>query len=154
MNLPAPRTSVNPSPRAVVNLPEWLWIDPAIWHDVSVTATTGSVSATATAVPSSVTWAMGDGSTVVCDGPGTPFLAQQPVGSQATACSYTYRQSSFGQPAPDGNPNDAAFQVTATISWNVTWQAVGASGGGSLPGLTTSETFALPVQQIESVNVR
>ncbi len=154
MNLPAPKAFVNPSPRAVVNLPEWLWIDPTIWHDVSVTATTGGISATATALPSTVTWAMGDGSTIVCDGPGTPFLAQQPVGSQTTACSYTYRQSSFGQPAPDGNPNDAAFQVTATISWDVTWQAVGAAGGGALPGLTTSETFALPVQQIESVNVR
>ena len=154
MNLPAPRASVNPSPRAVVNLPEWLWIDPTIWHGVSVTATIGGVSATATAVPSSVTWSMGDGSTVVCDGPGTPFLAEQPTGSQATACSYTYRQSSFGQPTPDGNPNDAAFQVTATISWNVTWQAVGTPGGGALPGLTTSEKLSLPVQQIESVNVR
>lgn len=85
MDLPAPKASVNPSPRAVVNLPEWLWIDPTIWHDVSVTATVGGVTATATAVPSSVRWAMGDGSTVVCDGPGTPYLTQRPAGSQATS---------------------------------------------------------------------
>ena len=154
MVLPVPQPGVNPSPRAVVNLPEWLWIDPSIWHPVSVTDSAGGVSATATAVPVSVTWTMGDGGDLVCDGPGTPYVVQLPAATQTTACSYTYRASSASQPSPDGDPNDAAYEVTATVTWNVTWHAVGTEGGGSLPGLTTSVRFALAVQQIESVNVQ
>lgn len=154
MTLPRPIPEVNPSPRGVVNFPEWLWVDPSMWHAVSVTASAGGVSATATAAPISVTWSMGDGSVVVCDGPGTPYSTQLPASAQTTSCSFTYRQSSAGQASADGNPNDAAFAVTATVTWRVTWQADGAPGGGSLPDLTTSDQFPLPVQQIESVNVR
>ena len=152
LDLPVPSLHVNPSGPSVVNLPTWLWIDPSVWHQYSVTASAGTVSATAVATPESVTWEMGDGGAVVCTGPGHPFEAALPAGGQRTPCAFTYRTSSAGQPSSDGNPDDAAYTVRATITWDVSWTAQGAPGQGLLPSLTTSAESSLRVVQVESVN--
>ena len=124
---------MHPSAVSIVNLPTWLWIDAGMWHSYSVTASVGPVSATAVATPSEVTWSMGDGSVVLCDGPGTPYDPTVAPG-QWTRCAHAYAVSSAGQPSPDGNANDGAFGVRATIDWSVSWSVTGAVGGGSLPG--------------------
>jgi hypothetical protein len=129
-----------------------LWIDPSIWHPFSVTATAGSVSATAVATPESVTWQMGDGGVEVCHGPGRPFDLALPAQQQTTVCDYLFRSSSAGQPSPDGDPDDAAYTVHATVNWAVSWTAKGAPGSGVLPSLTTGGTASVRVVQIESVN--
>jgi len=151
--LPAPSVQVNPSAFSVVNLPTLLAIDPALWHSYQATATAGGVSATATVVPQSVTWSMGDGGAVVCVGPGTPYDAGRSAGPQSAICDYTYSRSSYGQPSDDGDPNDGAFHVTATVTWTVTWAAFGAAGGGTLPSLTTSSNVPVRVEQVESIGV-
>jgi hypothetical protein len=75
--LPLPPPGIQTSPAAssdqIVNVPTWLWVDPATWGPRSATASVPNESATATAVPVMVTWTMGDGSQVVCRGPGTPI---------------------------------------------------------------------------------
>jgi len=152
LDLPAPSLLFNPSGPSVVNLPTWLWIEPSVWHQYSVTASAGTVSATAVATPESVSWEMGDGGVVVCVGPGQPFEVGLPVAAQRTACSFTYRTSSLGQPSPDSNPNDAAYTVRATITWSVSWTAQGAPGDGILPSLATSAESSVRVVQVESVN--
>jgi hypothetical protein len=152
LHLPVPLLHFNPSGPSVVNLPTWLWIDPSVWHRYSVTASVGTVSATAVATPESVTWEMGDGGVVVCVGPGHPFEVGLPAGGQRTACSFTYGTSSIGQLSPDANPDDAAYTVRATITWAVSWTAQGAPGQGILPSLTTSAESSLRVVQVESVN--
>jgi hypothetical protein len=152
LRLPAPSGHFDPAGTSVVNLPTWLWIDSGIWHPQSVTATAGSVSATAVAIPVSVTWSMGDGGVITCGGPGTPFVASEAQGGLGSACTYTYSESSAGQPSSDGNPNDGAFNVQATVTWTVAWSAQGATGGGSLPSLFTSTSYRLRVEQIESIN--
>ena len=150
--LPSPSIGFNPPADAVVNLPTWLWIDPAIWHAYSVSATVGTVSATATAQPVSVTWSMGDGGSVNCPGTGTVYQPAVPASAQTTACSYSYPRSSAGQPSVSGDPNQGAFVVSATVDWEVSWTAQGAAGGGNLPGLTTTSQAPLRVVQVESVN--
>jgi hypothetical protein len=152
LKLPSPTIRSNPSGSSIVNLPTWLWIDPAIWHPYSVTASAGSVSATAVATPTTVTWGMGDGGSVTCDGPGTEFDLARPSFQQDTNCEYTYAVSSIGQPSESGNGNDAAFDVKATIHWTVSWSATGVAAGGVLPGLTTSESTPLRVEQVESID--
>ncbi len=152
LRLPAPELYFNPAFAGVVNLPTWLWIDPGIWHAYSVSASVGSVSATAVATPVSVQWTMGDGGVVVCEGPGVPFDPYLASSGQSTQCAYTYLRSSEGQPSPDGRPDDASFDVRATVTWAVSWSATGAAGGGSLPSLTTSTTSAERVVQVESIN--
>jgi hypothetical protein len=149
--LPDPTIHTNPSDTTIVNFTTWLWVSAEVWHAMNASATAGSITATATATPTSVTWTMGDGSTAVCDGPGTPYYPSQPLAGQSTNCSYTYRSSSAGEPSVDGNPNDGAYPVTASITWAVTWTVAGASGGGALPPLRTSSTIPLRVEQVESV---
>ena len=48
-------------------------------------------------------------------------------------------ETSAGQPSPDGNPNDAAFPITATVTWSVAWAGPDGSAG-ALPSLTTEGT--------------
>jgi hypothetical protein len=151
LQLPAPSLHFNPSGTSVVNLSTWLWVGVSIWHTYAVTASVGSVSATAVAVPVSVTWSLGDGGVVTCAGPGRPFDPLQTVAEQATSCSYTYHTSSVGQPSPDGNPDDASFGVRAVVTWSVSWSAQGTPGQGVLPSLTTDATVPVRVEQIESI---
>jgi hypothetical protein len=153
MVLPTPAILFNPATFSVVNIATWLSIDPTVWHAYQATATAGDVTAKAVATPETVTWAMGDGGNVECQGPGTSFNPAVAVDAQSTDCSYTYKQSSAGQPSGDGDPNDGSFLVTATISWKVTWTAVGAPGGGTLTPLETTSQRPLRVEQVESVGV-
>ena len=150
--VPAPSIRFDPSAFTVVNIATWLWIDPAHWRSYTATASAGGVSATAVATPVDVVWQTGDGSGgVVCPGPGVPYRTAVPPSAQRTYCSYTFRRSSAGQVSSDGDANDGAFPVTATITWSITWTASGAPGGGVLPPLHTSSSSALRVEQVESV---
>ena len=152
LQLPSPSMRFDPSGTSVVNLTTWLWVGAAIWHTYSVTASVGTVTATAVATPRSVTWSLGDGGAVTCAGPGQPFDPLQAAATQATSCSYTYRTSSAGQPSPDGNPDHASFDVHAVVMWSVSWSAQGAPGQGSLPALTTGAVAPLRVEQVESID--
>lgn len=156
MSLPTPTFELSPAANGWVNFAEWEAIDPSIWHDYSVTVgpvcnAGGCSTVTAYAAPSYVTWNTGDGSTNVCNGPGTEYDPSVPFNDQSTKCSHTYTESSVNQPSPNGNPNDAAFPVTATITWAVSWDGPDNSGG-ALPVLTTQSGTTLRVEQIESVN--
>ncbi len=155
LRLPEPSLTLSPATTAYVNLAEWLRIDPSVWHSFTTSAQActagGCTTASATATPSYVTWSTGDGSTVTCNGPGTAYNEAIPADAQSTSCSHTYTTTSAGQPTPDGNPNDAAFPVTATVTWTVAWSGPNGSAG-ALPSLTTEATTSLKVTQIESVN--
>ncbi len=124
----------------LVNVSTWLWINPTAWRERSAAASAGPVTATATATPARVVWNMGDGDKVTCVGPGSPYNPSRPNGT--TDCSYTWRQSSAGQP-------DGAYEVTATVYWRVTWSASGARGGGNL-GLVAGPSARLAVRVAES----
>jgi hypothetical protein len=152
LQLPKPSSHFNPSAASTVNLPTWLWTDAGMWHSYTVTASVGLVSATAVAMPVSIVWSMGDGTVVSCAGPGRPFNPAQPSSGQATDCAHTYSTSSAGQRSTDGNPNDGAFEVRATVMWSVSWSARGAAGGGLLPTLFTSASTPVRVEQVESIN--
>ena len=154
LGLPDPTIVTNPAGTGYVDVAEWLWIEPSAWHPYTVTATAcnagGCTSATALATPQDVTWHTGDGAVVVCRGPGVAYDTQIPPDQQHTYCQHTYRQSSAGQPAPAGDPNAAAYRVTATVTWSVSWSSSGGAAG-TLPDARTSATVDLRVEQIEAV---
>jgi hypothetical protein len=150
ITLPSPVIRTDPAGTSYVNLSTWFWVAPSAWHPFTATARAGSVSATATATPIRVEFSTGDGGSVTCTGPGTPYRSDEPSSTQST-CSHDYKLPSIGQESLDGNPNNAAYLLTATITWSVTWEAVGAPGGGTLPPITTTSTARLRVEQIESV---
>jgi hypothetical protein len=151
IRLPSPVIETNPADSTIVNIQTWLWISSSIWHPWTARASVSGISATATATPVKVAFDMGDGGQVVCDGPGSPYNPAGVGYAKTSSCSYVYRSSSAGQASPDGNPNEAAYAVTATITWDVSWKGDGFVGGGALPPLTTTSTIHLRVEQIESV---
>ncbi len=132
LSLPAGivRMSPDASSPQLVGERTWLWIDPTVWNTLSATASVGAVSATARATPSRVTWDMGDGDRVTCNGPGVAYDPSKSDDQQDTSCTYVWPRSSGTEPG-------ATYIVTATIAWQVTWSAVGAPGGGSLGSLNS-----------------
>jgi len=147
MHLPAPRIGMSPPNTAeIVNFQDWLWVDSSMWHPISATASVGPVAATATATPERVLYEMGDGSQVVCTGPGTPYKPAIAPGAQSTNCSYSYPNSSAGQP-------NNQYTASATIYWHVTWTAVGAPGGGDLGKFAgDTATTQVAVDEVQALN--
>jgi hypothetical protein len=124
----------------LVRVASWLWVNPDAWQPSTVTATVDGVAASATATPEQVVWKMGDGNTVTCDGPGTPYDASN--SNATTSCSYTWS-------TPSASQSSGTYQVTATIEFAVTWTAIGAPGGGNL-GVVAGATATDQVRVGES----
>lgn len=131
----------------LVGVTTWLWLAGGSWSPVSASASAGGVTVTTTAVPQQVTWTMGDGSTVACQGPGTPYDPSRPD-AQPT-CSYTYAKSSAGQ-------RGGTFTITATESWQVAWTAAGVPAGvpagGNLGPVTRTSQLPVRVAESQAIN--
>ncbi|WP_347177111.1 hypothetical protein [Parafrankia sp. EAN1pec] len=142
LRLAGPAIGMSPVADQLVRLPTWLWLDPAGWQQMAATAAAGGVSVTAVAKPVAVTWSLGDGGTVTCTGPGTPFPAGADPKSASPDCGHVYQHRSLDEPA-------GTFAVTATVRWDVTW--AGAGQTGAFPGLTTVSTAAARVIDVPAL---
>lgn len=141
LRLPSPVIAASPSGTQLVRLPTWLWLSDG-WSLSSATASVPGVSVTASATPVSVTWSMGDGTSVTCTGPGTPYQGDDPK-LTSPDCGHTYLLSSAGEPGQ-------AFAVSVTVQWTVTWSGAGQSG--SFPDLTTASSAAFRVAESHALN--
>ena len=142
LDLPRPAIRMSPDGEQVVQLRSWLWIPAAQWEPRQVSASAGPVTSTVTATPVRLTWDMGNGDRVSCDGPGTPY--RQAVQVATSACGYIYQHSSAGRPGD-------AYRVTATVDWELTWSATGAPGGGDLGTLSRSTARSVPVAEVQAL---
>src|SRR5690606_6862623 len=120
---PVIRTSPSERERLYVQVPTWLWLEASWWQPYEATANAGRVWSTVRATPVATTWNLGDGSSVSCRGPGTPW--QLGVTEDASTCTHTYRTSSASHPG-------GTFGVDATVTFEVSWTS-NAAGGGTLP---------------------
>lgn len=147
VTLPEPAVGLNPpvGQNQIVNIPTFLWVDPAQWQPITASASAGGVTSTVSARPVQVEWDMGNGDVLTCSGPGTPYEAMTAASTDDAVCQYTYRRSSASAPS-------ATFTVTATTVWEVAWEAQGAPGGGSLGASHTSTSFPLRVAEIQAIN--
>ena len=145
----APGVHLNPPADRdqIVSVTTWLWVDPAAWAPASANASAGGVTVTTTATPAQLVWSMGDGHSVTCAGPGTPYDPTRP--DVLPSCAYTYLRSSAGQPG-------GAFTITATESWQVSWTGTGvpagAPAGGSLGVVTRTSALAARVAESQAIN--
>ncbi len=106
----------------LVGLPVWMWTTPGptTFGPQTLTGTAGGITITATARVERIVWSMGDGTSVTCTTPGTPY--QESYGDQMSPdCGHRYSRTSVGKP---GN----AYPITATSYWAVNWTGGGASG--------------------------
>ncbi len=129
---------------AVLGLPVWFWSTdtPTTWGPESQTVTDQGLSVTVTARVQDIVWQTGDGESVTCASPGTPYEQSYGDASSPT-CGHTYAQPSGGQPG-------GAYQVTATSYWVASWTA---SDGqtGNLTDQTASST-TLKVGEVQVLN--
>jgi hypothetical protein len=137
--LPSLPVGISPTGGQMVRVPTWLWIDPTQWTPRTATASVPGMTVTATATPSRVVWSMGDGASVTCAGPGTPWRPGDDSAASSPTCGHTYVTSSAA--APGGN-----YSLTATVTWVVTWTTSGGQGGTAVPLITVT---ASPVRVSE-----
>jgi hypothetical protein len=147
LTLPSPAIEASPAVglAQVVQLPTWVWLPQAQWTALSATASVPGESVTVTATPMSVAWSWGDGTTSLCQGPGTPFtVGVSNASAPSPTCGHTYQTTS-------AQASGQQFTVTATVSWAITWSGAGASG--TFPDLSTSGTVRWTVSQIQSIQI-
>ncbi|MFI5808581.1 hypothetical protein [Streptomyces sp. NPDC051561] len=142
--LPKPVIRMNPDEKfaQLVRVPTWMWLDRGAWKPVSETVAVPGVSVTAKATPRSATWVMGDGTTVVCKGAGTPYSAKFAADAKSPDCGHTYRRSSAGK-------RGEAYVVSVTVGWDVEWQGGGEQG--VVPGMQTQAQMPLRVAEAQAL---
>ncbi len=134
MTLLGPDIGMAPDPNGrggTVGVPVWMWNRPGPRRTgpASASASAGGVTVTATATVRKVLWSMGDGTTVACAGPGTPYQASYGM-RQSPDCGHLYQSTSARQPG-------GKYTVTATSVWAVHW--IGAGQQGDLTTTRTSQ---------------
>ncbi|MFE5191678.1 ATP/GTP-binding protein [Streptomyces sp. NPDC056628] len=105
-----------------VGVPMWMWVNQSAttYGPNTASASAGGITVTATAKVSKIVWQMGDGASVTCNGPGTPYTSSEGMAPSPT-CGHVYSKTSTG--AQRGR-----FPVTATSTWTIDWQGGGQAG--------------------------
>lgn len=140
--LPVPVVHTAPAGKTYVGVKTAFWVDGFVSVQTPPVEVPGQI-VQATATPAQVTWHLGD--------PASPEMVCDNAGSKDGAtCSHTYQRASTG-----GSGN-GAYQITATISWNIHWTCTGTGcdqPGGDLPAMTmTSVQNPLVVTEIQTGN--
>ncbi|MFF0270386.1 hypothetical protein [Kribbella sp. NPDC004536] len=120
---PLIRTAPAAGQVGLVNMPVWLWVSKTenTWGPIVRGASVPGLSVTATGRVKAINWTMGDGSTVRCDGPGTPYDKSKHIAGSPT-CGHRYATTSHKLP-------NCKYPVTAVAQWEITWQSTMGDGG-------------------------
>ncbi len=150
--VPPTKISAAPAGKSTVNLPTWIWLDKAAFKPISVTASLPGTGlwATTTAKPVSLHIDPGteDAQTAPTSGEcainndgsiGEPYAKGK--ADETPPCGVTYLRSS----------GEGSYQLKATLTWQITWEGAGGTGG-DLPNGTFATTTEVPVQEIQAVN--
>lgn len=117
--------------QGTVGVPVWLWTQP--WEEDTATATAGPFTVTARAVPTQVVWSLGDGQTIVCTSPGTPY--EKSMGwKDSPDCGGRYTKT-------------GSYAITATMTYQVTWSGAD-SGSDTITTTSTTNPFRVGEYQV------
>ncbi|MFE5339695.1 hypothetical protein ACFQ80_05720 [Isoptericola sp. NPDC056578] len=101
----------------LVGLPTWMWAENpggTTMGPITRTASAGGYTVTARAKVDKIVWNMGDGSSVTCTGPGTPYADEYDT-KKSPDCGHTFTRQ-------------GEYAVTATSYWTVEWNGIGETG--------------------------
>jgi hypothetical protein len=118
----------------LVNMPVWLWVNKTenTWGPIERSASVPGLTVTASAQVKAINWTMGDGKTIRCEGPGTPYDKSMGI-RDSPDCGYRYTKTSRELPK-------CTYPITATAQWDITWQStLGDTGRISVTQSATTE---------------
>lgn len=120
-----------PGSIGAVGAPVYMWTTrgPATFGPQTVTGSVGGITITATAKVDRIVWSMGDGTTVTCRTPGTPYEDRYGF-TPSPDCGHRYTRTSAGLPG-------SAYPIIATSFWVVDWTGPGGSAGQITLDLTS-----------------
>jgi hypothetical protein len=135
-----------PGSIGAVGAPVYMWTTPGptTFGPQVLTGSAGGVTITASARVERIVWSMGDGSTVTCRTPGTPYEDRYGF-RDSPDCGHRYTKTSAGRP---GN----AYPIIATSYWVVDWTGPGGSSGQITLDLTS--TTSIVVGELQAVVTR
>ncbi|MGW2016840.1 ATP/GTP-binding protein [Streptomyces sp. NPDC001927] len=141
MLLRGPEIGITPEPggEGVVGMPVYLWTErgPETFGPNTASASAGGVTVVATANVLKIVWTMGDGKSVTCTTPGTPYKAE--YGKRPSPdCGHRYS-------TPSSTTTSGKFHVTATSTWTIDWTA----SSGQTGQLTEVRTSSVDVTVAE-----
>jgi hypothetical protein len=112
-----------PGSIGAVGAPVYMWTTagPATFGPQVLTGSAGGVTITATAKVDKIVWSMGDGTSVTCRTPGTPYEDRYGF-NDSPDCGHRYTRTSAGKPSN-------AYPITATSYWVVDWTGPDGSSG-------------------------
>ena len=144
----------SPSQAGLTGAASWFWLDPGPTTQ-QLSLTLAGEAVTVTAVPQ-IDWRFGDGTTVD-GGPGVPYQAGT-VPSGAVTHVYDTRCLPGDQgrdPFVLAICGSDGYQLTATVSWQISYRASGAvTTTGTLPTRTTTSSIAYPVSEARAFLVQ
>lgn len=138
--------SPNPDGAGLVGLPVWMWTEvrPETWGPITATATVPGLSVTAKGQAAMIRWQMGDGQSVTCENPGTPYDKGKHGASESPTCGYG------GYSAPSRTESSGRYTVTATTTWHIDWWVVGGGATGS-ETVTRESTTSIRIDELQVV---
>jgi enoyl reductase len=136
-----------------VNLPTWIWQETADIGEVSATARLDDLGleATTVATPSALTLRAGTGDATLHPGDGQCTInADGTIGEPYTddraeeepPCGITYRRATA-----DGE----AYELSATITWSVSWTGTDNPEPQELPDAVLETTQDVTVQEVQTI---
>ena len=126
-----------PGSIGAVGAPVYMWTTsaPTTFGPQVLTGSAGGITITATARVDRIVWNMGDGSTVTCRTPGTPYDDRYAF-RDSPDCGHRYTRTSAGTPG-------SAYPITATSYWVVDWTGPAGSSGQIALDLTSSTSIVV-----------
>ncbi|TCB89421.1 hypothetical protein E0H26_27830 [Micromonospora zingiberis] len=87
---------------------------------------------------------MGNGQSVVCDNPGTPYSKAKNSASASTTCGFD------GYAGPSRTQPGGRYTITATTTWEIDWWVAGGGVTGS-ETVTREATTSIRIDELQVV---
>lgn len=124
----------------ITGLPMWLWVDADRWNqDLRARVEAGPAWVEAEARPLEQVWDFGDGNTITCHGPGTPYQHGMDALEGSPDCGHKYTRTSQSQ-------SNGAYTVRVSVVWQISWVGSG-NTAGELEPIYMSDAITYTVKQ-------
>ncbi|WP_345025788.1 hypothetical protein [Streptomyces sedi] len=147
IRVPDTEVEMNPGGAQTVNLATWIWPTDGGFEPVSVTASLDGygLSATTTATPVGLSIAPGTEDAETHPGSGECAIDapayREGWEDREPACGVTYLRST---------PEGEAYELTASVRWEIAWEGSDGSGG-TLPDGVFETTYDVTVDEVQTI---